>query len=182
MARRLLAEAGYPDGEGFRKLKGLVRTDRKREMEVIKDIYRRNLNIDIEVDPKDFPVLIDEFWAMDWDLLRIGSAADFDPDDGLVDWMQTASKFNGPKRDKATMPFGYFSEKRADELIDRQNKQTDPEVRKQMVQEANRITSDKVAAAFLYHPTWFFIFHKSVNFPEESRITGLSDLDRATIS
>ena len=181
-AQRLLAEAGYPDGAGFPKLKGLVRTDRKREMEVIRHIYKRNLNIEIEVDPKDFPVLIDEFWAMDWDLLRIGSAADFDPDDGLVDWMQTASKFNGPKRDKETMRFGYFSEKRADELIERQNKQTDPEVRKKMVQEANKITSDKVAAAFLYHPTWFFIFHKSVNFPEESRITGLSDLDRTTIS
>ena len=181
-ARRLLAEAGYPNGKGFRKLKGMVRTGRKREMEVIKDIYKRNLNIDIEVDQKDFPVLIDEFWAMNWDILRIGSAADFDPDDAVVDWMQTASKFNGPKRDKSKMRFGYFSEKRVDELIDTQNKQIDPKVRKTMVQEANKLTSDKVACAFLYHPSWHFIFHKSVNFPKVSQITGLADLDRTTIS
>jgi hypothetical protein len=51
-----------------------------------------------------------------------------------------------------------------------------------MVQEANKLTSDKVACAFLYHPSWHFIFHKSVNFPEASRITGLADLDRTTIS
>jgi ABC-type transport system substrate-binding protein len=99
-ARRLLAEAGYPNGEGFRELQGVVRTGRKREMEVIKDIYKRNLNIDVKVDQMDFPVLIDAFWAMDWDILRIGSAADFDPDDAVVDWMQTASKFYGPKRVK----------------------------------------------------------------------------------
>ena len=181
-ARRLLAEAGYPNGEGFRELQGVVRTGRKREMEIIKDIYKRNLNIDVKVDQMDFPVLIDAFWAMDWDILRIGSAADFDPDDAVVDWMQTASKFNGPKRDKSKMRFGYFSEKRVDELIQTQNKQTDPKVRKAMVQEANKLTSDKVACAFLYHPSWHFIFHKSVNFPEESRITGLADLDRTTIS
>ena len=181
-ARRLLAEAGYPDGKGFPKTKILVRKDRRRDVLVIIDILKRNLNIDVEVNPVDTTVSREMFWALDWDMLRIGSAGDFDPDDGLVDWMQTTSKFNGPTRDKATQPFGYFSEKRADELIGTQNKQVDAEVRKRMVQEANKITSDKVAMAFIFHPQWFFIFRKNVNFPKESWITGLADLDRTTIS
>ena len=181
-AQRLLAAAGYPNGEGFPKLKILVRQDRRRDVQVISDILKKNLNIDTEVEPVDTTVSGERFWAMDFDMLRIGSAADFDPDDGMVDWMMTTSKFNGPTRDKATQRFGFWSEKRADELIDTQNKQTDPEVRREMVKEANKITSDKVAMAFIFHPTWFFIYRKNVNFPKESWITGLADLDRTTIS
>lgn len=181
-ARKLLAEAGFPNGEGLRPLKMMHTPALRREVEVIKDILKRNLNIDVIPDPKDFPVLIDEYWSMNWDLLRIGSAGDFDPDDGLVDWMQTASKFNGPKRDKSKMAFGYFSSKEADEMIDTQLKQGDPETRRGFVQAANKITSDKVACAFIYHPADALVRHKSVNFPKVSRIPGLVDLDRTTIS
>ena len=181
-ARRLLAEGGYPGGEGFPKLTILHTPSARREVQVIKDILKRNLNIDIELDTKDFPVLIDRFDKMDWDLLRIGSGGDYDPDDGLVDWMQTASKFNGRTRDKAKMPFGFFSDAEVDSLVDLQRLQADPAARKAMVQKANRITSDKVACVFIYHPMDILIRHKSVNFPAVSRIPGLMDLDRVTIS
>ncbi len=181
-AKRLLAEAGFPDGAGFPKLKILHTPSARREVQVIKDILKRNLGIDIELDTKDFPVLIDEFNTMDWDLLRIGSGGDFDPDDGLVDWMQTASKFNGRKRDKAKMPFGFFSDKEVDDLIDAQRLETDPAKRKALVQKANKITSDKVACAFIYHPMDIMVRHKSVDYPAVSRIPGLVELDRVTIS
>jgi len=181
-ARRLLAEAGYPNGEGFPTLKILNTPSARREVQVIQDILKRNLNINIELDTKDFPVLIDEFDRMDWDLTRIGSGGDYDPDDGLVDWMQTSSKFNGRNRDKDKMSFGIFSDAEVDRLIDEQRLQTDPQKRKEMVQKVNKITSDKVACAFIYHPIDAQIRHKSVNFPAESRIPGLMDLDRTTIS
>ena len=57
----------------------------------------------LEPDTRDFPVLIDAFDKMDWDMVRLGSGGDYDPDDGLVDWMQTSSKFNGRLRDKDKM-------------------------------------------------------------------------------
>jgi hypothetical protein len=50
------------------------------------------------------------------------------------------------------------------------------------VQEANKITSDKVASAFLFHQMDILVYHDSVNFPEQSRIPGLVDLDRTTLS
>ena len=181
-ARRLLAEAGYPNGEGFPTLKILNTPSARREVQVIKDILKRNLNIDIELDTKDFPVLIDEFDRMDWDLTRLGSGGDYDPDDGMVDWMQTSSKFNGRNRDKAKMPFGFFSDAEVDRLVDEQRLQSDPQKRREMVQKANKITSDKVASTFVYHPVDAQVRHKSVNYPAESRIPGLVDLDRTTIS
>ena len=50
------------------------------------------------------------------------------------------------------------------------------------MQEANKITSDKVASAFLFHQMDILVHHNSVNFPPESRIPGLVDLDRTTLS
>ena len=181
-ARRLLADAGYPNGAGFPKLTIKCTPSARREVQVIKNILKVNLNIDIDVRSMDFPVLIDDFRFMRWDLLRIGSGGDYDPDDAVVDWMQTSSKFNGRDRDKAKMPFGVFSDKEVDELVDAQRFETNLEKRKALVQRANLITSNKVACAFIFHPVDVLVHHKRVNFPKESRIPGLMDMDRITIS
>jgi peptide/nickel transport system substrate-binding protein len=179
-AQRLLAEAGFPNGEGFPTLKLLVTPAGKREGEIIVDILKQNLNIDVELDIKDWTVLIELSNTMDFDMLRIGSGGDYDPDDGLVDWMQTGSKFNGPNRPD-DMPFGMFSIREADELIEQERVETDLNKRKELVQQANKVTSDKVAAAFLYHPVDTLVYRTEVNYPDESRIPGLVDLDRATL-
>ncbi len=180
-ARRLLAEAGYPDGEGFPELKILLRPSQRREVLVIKNILKQNLGIDIRLDPKDFPVLIDSFDKMDFDLCRLGSGGDYDPDDALVDWMQTESKFNGRNRPDE-LPFGFFSSEEVDRLIEQQSVTPDKEKRRELVQQANRITSDKAATAFVFHPADTLVYRKRVNFPRRSRIPGLVDLDRVTLS
>ncbi len=180
-AQALLADAGFPDGEGFPTLKLLITPAGKREGEILVDMFKKNLGIDVELDIKDFPVLIDQFDAMDYDMVRIGSGGDYDPDDGLVDWMLSTSKFNGPNRDES-MAFGYFAEDEVDALIEQERVETDLEARKALVQQANKLTSDKVAAAFLFHPTDVLVYRNEVNYPDVSRIPGLVDLDRTTIA
>ena len=180
-AKRLLAEAGFPDGEGFPTLKLMITPAGKREGEILVDIFKKNLNIDVELDIKDWTVLVELFDAMDFDMARIGSGGDYDPDDGLIDWMKTDCKFNGPNRNTDEMPFGLFSIAESDELIEQQRIETDLNKRKDLVQKANQITSDKVASAFLFHPMDILVYRKEVNYPAESRIPGLVDLDRATL-
>lgn len=180
-AQQLLADAGFPGGEGFPTLKLMITPAGKREGEIIVDILKKNLNITVELDIKDWPVLIDHFDAVDFDLLRIGSGGDYDPDDGLVDWLRTESKFNGPNRPTEEMPFGFFSDKEVDELINKQSVETDLEKRKELVQRVNELVSNKVAATFLFHPLDILVYRKEVNYPDQSRIPGLVDLDRATV-
>jgi ABC-type transport system substrate-binding protein len=180
-ARQLLAEAGYPNGEGFPTLKLLTIPNGKREGEIIVNMYKQNLNINLELDIKDFTVLIEDGNTMNYDLMRLGSGGDYDPDDALVDWMQTTSKFNGPNRNVDEMPFGFFSNQEVDELADRQRAETDLEKRKALVQQANQITSDKVAAVFTHHGLDILVYRQEVNFPDESRIPGLVDLDRTSL-
>jgi ABC-type transport system substrate-binding protein len=181
-ARQLLSDAGFPEGEGFPTLRLLTTPAGRREGEIIVDMYQNNLNITIELDIKDFTVLTEDANAMNYDLLRLGSGGDYDPDDALVDWMTTASRFNGPDRDEAAMPFGFFSDSQVDELVAQQATEVDLDARKALVQQANQITSDKVAAVFTHHPTDILVYRTEVNFPDVSRIPGLVDLDRVTIS
>jgi len=180
-AQKLLAEAGFPGGEGFPTLKLAGTPSNRRDCMVVANILKRNLGITVEVESKEPAVLLDEFRAMEFDMQRLGSGGDFDPDDALVDWMQTSSKFNGATRDKEKNPLGYFSDPFVDELIDKQSATADPETRKAMVQEADLITSNKVASVFLYHPIDAMVWRKGVTFPAESRIPGLVDLDRVTL-
>ena len=181
-AQALLAGAGFPGGAEFPVLKILCTPAARRDCLVIRNILKKNLGIEIELDTKDFPVLIDEFQTMSYDLCRLGSGGDFDPDDGVVDWVQTESKFNGRNRNKAEMPFGFFSDPEVDALVAEQSTTADVEARKAIVQKVNRITSDKVAQAFLYHPADVLVTRKEVGFPAESRIPGLVDMDRVTLS
>ncbi|TDK48700.1 ABC transporter substrate-binding protein [Antarcticimicrobium luteum] len=180
-ARALLAEAGFPGGEGFPELELITTPGQKRNGLVLANIYKQVLGITIKVVPKEFSVGIQDFNNCEFDMRLGGSGGDYDPDDGIVDWMKTTSKFNGRTRDTAKYAFGYFSNAEADQLIDDQSVTADLEKRREMVRKANQITSDRVACGFLYHPVDVQVRHKSVTFPEESRIPGLHDFDRVTL-
>ena len=181
-ARELLAKAGYPGGEGFPEIKLQTTPNTKRDGIVVANILKQVLGINVIVDPKDFSVGIEEFDTLNYDMRLGGSGGDYDPDDGLVDWMQTNSKFNGRKRDKSKYPFGFYSEAESDAAADAQSLVADPEERRELVRKANRITSDKVTCGFLYHPVDVLVHHKSVQVPEEARIPGLHELDRISIA
>jgi ABC-type transport system substrate-binding protein len=180
-AKALMAEAGYPGGAGFPELSLQTTPNTKRAGQVVANILRQVLGITVTVDPKDFSIGIEEFNKMEIDLRLGGSGGDYDPDDGLVDWMQTTSKFNGPDRDKAEKPFGFFSEAEADRLIDAQSVAVDPDARRDLVRQANAISSDKVACGFLYHPVDVLVHSASVEVPERARIPGLHELDRISL-
>jgi peptide/nickel transport system substrate-binding protein len=181
-ARELLAKAGFAKGEGMRPLVLTIIPDDRRRGQVFADIMRRELGVEIKLDPVDVTILGDRRDRMDFDLLVQNSGGDFDPDDGLVDFMTTESKFNAHSRDKAKYPFGYFSDKEVDRLTAEQSVTPDPERRRELVQKANLLTSDKVAAMFVFHPVSPLVTRKEVNFPAESRIPDLVDLDRVTVS
>ena len=120
-ARELLAAAGFPNGEGMRPLVFTIIADERRRGQVLADIMRRELGVEIQLDPVDVTVLGDRRDRMEFDPLVQNSGGDFDPDDGLVDLMTTDSKFNAHARDKEKYPFGYFSDEEVDRLVAEQS-------------------------------------------------------------
>ncbi|MCG8353006.1 MAG: ABC transporter substrate-binding protein [Chloroflexales bacterium] len=180
-AQQSLAEAGYPDGQGFPPVKLLVAPTTRREGEIIVNMLKNNLNIDVQLEVKDLTIVLDSIIAMDFDMARYGSGGDYDPDDALVDWMITEARFNGPNRDPS-LSFGYYSDQEADALINQQATTSDQEERKRLVQEANLMTSNKVVTIFLYHPQDILVYRKEVTVPDTARIPGLVDLDQVSIA
>ena len=57
-ARKLLAEAGYPDGKGFPPVTLLYNINLLKEMyaEAIQQMWQQNLGIQIELQAQEFPV------------------------------------------------------------------------------------------------------------------------------
>ncbi|HET9958555.1 MAG TPA: peptide ABC transporter substrate-binding protein [Polyangiaceae bacterium] len=89
-ARKLLAEAGFPDGRGFPKFGVLYNTmDMHRKIaEVIADQLRRNLGIQATAYNQEWQSYLTSYRALDYDLSRAGWVPDYlDPNTFLDLWV-----------------------------------------------------------------------------------------------
>jgi len=73
-ARELLAEAGYPGGEGFPPVEYLYNTlDRNRQVaEAIQQMWRRNLGVTVELINQEWKVFLDTRRQGDYQIARAG--------------------------------------------------------------------------------------------------------------
>lgn len=165
-AKRLLAEAGF--GRGF-ALKMVVSTGIRRRGEVIADIYKRTLGLNIELEVVDFPVQVQRFNQGQYELLQIGSGGDPDPDDSIDDWFWTTAKFN---------TYGW-SNRQVDALNEAQKQTADVEKRVRWVQAAVDLIAKDAPAVFLFHPKDTMAHRTNVR--GFVHIPGLRDLDAVTV-
>ena len=79
-ARRLLAEAGFPDGRGFPKFGILYNTleSHKKVAEVLADQLRRNLHVEVSAYNQEWQSYQQSTRAMDYDLSRAGWIGDYE--------------------------------------------------------------------------------------------------------
>jgi oligopeptide transport system substrate-binding protein len=78
-AKRLLAEAGYPGGQGFPKVELLYNTLEKHRViaEAIQQMWRKNLGIDITIYNQEWKVYMDAQHTQNFQLQRGGWQADY---------------------------------------------------------------------------------------------------------
>jgi oligopeptide transport system substrate-binding protein len=78
-ARRLLAEAGYPDGKNFPNLALLYNTlqSHKAIAEAVQEMWRKNLNIHVTLQNAEWKVYLDEMQHTNYDICRGGWGADY---------------------------------------------------------------------------------------------------------
>ena len=89
-ARALLAEAGYPNGDGMRRLQLLYNTSEshKKIAEAIQQMWKKNLGVDIELFNQEWKVYLARQRTMDYDVARAAWIGDYkDPNTFLDMWV-----------------------------------------------------------------------------------------------
>jgi oligopeptide transport system substrate-binding protein len=78
-ARRLLAEAGFPEGKGFRKIEILTNSnpDAKTVAEFFQESWRRHLGLDVSILQQEWQVYLDSQRKMNYDVARAGWVGDY---------------------------------------------------------------------------------------------------------
>ncbi len=90
-AKTLLAEAGYPDGEGFPKLEIIYNTDESHRMVAIaiQQMWKKALNIDITLANQDWQVYLDSETRGNYQISRAAWIGDYLDPNNFIDMFLT---------------------------------------------------------------------------------------------
>jgi oligopeptide transport system substrate-binding protein len=95
-AKRLLAEAGYPDGKGFPRVELLYNTLEKHRIiaEALQEMWRRNLGVEITLHNEEWKTYMDDQNTMNYQVQRAGWIADYLDPHVFLDLWETGNGNN----------------------------------------------------------------------------------------
>ncbi len=144
-AKKLLAEAGFPDGKGFPKLSILYNTLERHQTiaEAVQQMWKINLGIDIELRNEEWKVYLNSTSneQMDFDLARAGWIGDVvDP----INFLECFTTGNGNNRTAWSNP-------EYDRLLGEAIKENDMAKRHALYDQAEHILMDEEPILMVYH-------------------------------
>jgi oligopeptide transport system substrate-binding protein len=134
-ARRLLAEAGYPQGRGLPTIQILynVNDDHEAIAQVIQRQWKENLKIDVELRKLEWGVFLDSLSKLDYQVARSAWIADYpDPNTFLDMWVS-----GGPQNQTG------WSNPQYDDLIEKARTETNPKKRMEILAEAETLLNEE---------------------------------------
>ena len=163
-ARRLLAEAGYPDGKGFPRFQytfdtsavGAAKLNAKIAVE-LQQMWRDALGVEMELRQMERKIFFNAQSRLDYQVSRSSWVADYNDANTFLDIFLSDSGNNRTG----------WKNTRYDELIHEANRQTDKQKRAALFREAETIlVRDEVPIVPLY-------FYTGINFYDPNRIEGI---------
>ncbi|MGC7845671.1 peptide ABC transporter substrate-binding protein [Desulforudis sp. 1088] len=146
-AKKLLAEAGFPEGKGFPKLKLLYNTNEAHQKiaQAIQQMWKQNLGIDIELVNQEWQVYLDSMDHQNFDICRSGWSPDYLDPMTFIDMFVTEP----PENNNDTN----WSNKKYDELVKKANATGDQKERMAAMHEAEKILMDEMPIMPIYYYT-----------------------------
>ncbi|MCB9763676.1 MAG: hypothetical protein H6739_28160 [Alphaproteobacteria bacterium] len=145
-ARALLAEAGFPGGEGFPELKILYNNleSHKLVAAVIQDQLQRHLGVTVQLENREWKTFLKSVNVGDYDISRGGWIGDYlDPTTFLDLWMTGGGNNNT----------GWGSAE-YERLLAEANAQSDPDVRLSILAQAEAVLNEEMPFIPLYWYVW----------------------------
>lgn len=133
-AKKLLAEAGYPDGKGFPVFEyAYDKSETHAKIsQAVQDMWKKNLNINIKLNEVDWKVFVPQRKQGNFELSRHGWSGDYFDPMTFMDILITGDGNNDPQ----------YSNPKYDELVLGAKKEKDPAKRMQMLHDAEKILMD----------------------------------------
>jgi oligopeptide transport system substrate-binding protein len=168
-ARRLLAEAGYPGGEGFPKVELLYNTSESHRQiaEAVQYMWKTNLNIDVQLLNQDWKVYLSSMSNLDYQIARSAWIGDvLDP----INFLECFVTGGGNNRTGWSSP-AY------DALIAEAARAGDREARFAVFQRAERLLLDEMPIVPVYFYTRVYLMSPDVRGWESNLLGHISFKD-----
>lgn len=157
-ARRLLAEAGFPEGRGFPRIELLYNTheNHRRVCEALQEMWRQNLGIEVGLLNQEWKVYIRSMDVLDFDMARGGWIGDyFDPNT----FYDTFITDGGNNRTG-------WSNARYDQLLRDTGQAPDETARMELYQEMEKILMRELPIMPVYFYRKIYALSPKVHWPE----------------
>ncbi len=157
-ARDLLAEAGYPNGEGFPVMEFLynVTVDNKAIAESLQSTWETELGIKVNLSAVEGAAMAEIRKSGGFDVTRQGWLADYNDPIGMMNVFTKDSGINE----------GHYFNEKYDELFVQGTKTADTKARMDIVHEMEQILIDDMGCIPVFHYTYSFLY-------DPAKITGI---------
>ncbi len=154
-ARKLLADAGYPGGKGFPRLPVIYNTDspaRTKIVQVLKNDWKRNLGIDVELQGVELKSYRDDVTNKDYAIATVAWYGDY-PD---------ASTFTDKYKSDSLQNDAAYEVSAYDKVLRLAEEEPDPTKRLRMLSQAEHMLNTEVPIAPIYHYVNVNLAHPNV--------------------
>ncbi len=137
-ARKLLAQAGFPDGKGFPPVVLGYNTDEEKKLiaEAVQSMWQKHLGVVVRLENQEWKVFLKKLQTDPFPVFRSGWGADYPDPDNFMKLFTSNSGNN----------HGRWKNRRYDELLELAAREQEPRKRSELYDEAQRLLTEIDAA------------------------------------